>query len=258
MSERPKFRLVKIALWTLFLGFIAITVFGALPFQLAGLLLFGWARFLFRVLPQITLNWEIAFDAVVALSLALFGLHRILCWWSKHGGAGSASPWRFVWTLKISAMVLLLFATSIAAVGIVHQIAWLCRERNVIVMLGRGEETRDMSNLKQVVTAARLYADDHGERFPASLGELVPDYLTDYNLLFTRARGDDPPQPIVYCAGYNAGDRAQTILAASPRPFETSRGRHRIVAYLDTVVRIIPESEYQELRLQQRPTGRGQ
>jgi hypothetical protein len=261
MSERPKVRWVKVTLWTLLIAFVALAVLGIplgrLFVEFIGLLLLGWLLFLSRVLPQITLNWEIAFNAGVALGLALFGLHRILCWWRKRSDELAASPWRFAWTVKISAMVLLLFATSIAAVGIVHQIAWLCREPRVIVMIGWGEQSREMSDLKQVATACRLYADDHEGRFPAKVSDLIPDYLQDHRLFFTKGRGDDPPQLIIYHAGYRADDPAETLLVASPRPFESSRGRHRVVVFVDTSGRIVPEAEFQELMLRQWPPHRG-
>lgn len=258
MIPKPT-RILAIVLWTLLAVFVFLfitAVSGTLLFQFAGLLLFGWIKFLSRVLPQVTLNWEIAINAIVALGLALFGLHRILRWWQGREG-DPASVWRFAWTVKISAMVLLLFATSIAAVGIVHQIAWLCREPNLIVMRGMGVETREMSDLKQVATACRLYAEDHEGRFPPTLGELIPEILPDHRMLFTRARDGDPPQPIIYRVGFKADDPVDSLVVASPRPFESSRGRRRVVVFVDNSARIVTEAEFQELMLRQRPPDRG-
>lgn len=238
-------RILALLMIVLFVFFFIQAVLGTLPFQFVGLLLFGWVGFLGRALPQITFNWEIAFDAAVAMGLAVFGLHRILCWWAKQQGDETAK-WRLGWTLKITVMVLLLFATSIAAVGMVHQIAWLCREPNLIVMGGVGRQTRELSYAKQLGTAAKLYAMDHQDRFPQRLDELSPDYI-DYRMLFTPGSVGDPPQPFLYFTGYGTGDGPDTIILASPRPMESERGGRRVVIHADISGTIIPEAKYQEL-----------
>ena len=71
-------------------------------------------------------------------------------------------------------------------------------------------------------------------------------------VLFTRARADDPPQPIIYRAGYKADDPEDNLVVASPRPFESSRGRRRVVVFVNTSARIVTEAEFQELMLRQR------
>jgi hypothetical protein len=250
-----KWRVVKCVVRTvevvlgLFVLFVLFVFLGEIPFDFVGLLLFGWIAYLGRVLPQITFNWEIAFDAAVALALALFGLHRILAWWAKRG-ENARAKWRFGNTLKIGVMVLLLFATSISAVGMVHQIGWLCREPRLIYMSGFGRQTMELSQIKQVVLGLSLFASDHDGWFPKELDELVPDYLDTHRYFFTRAMDSDPPQRIIYYTGYGTGFRTpengNTIILASPRPFESLSGRKRAVAYLDTSAAIISETSYQE------------
>lgn len=228
----------------LFLDFLV------LPLQLAFLLLFGWIAYLGRVVPHMTVNPEIAIEAVMALALALYGLHRILCWWTKQRG-GEPTPWRFGWTLKITAMVLLLFATSISAVGIVHQIAWMFREGKVIEMMWGEKQAMEMSHLFQVGEGMRRYADDHGGQFPKQLEELIPDYLPNHKRLFTRAADDDPPQPILYFSGRRMQDGPRMMILASPRLFETARGGKRCVVYANASGGVISEEEYQmQLRKQ--------
>jgi prepilin-type processing-associated H-X9-DG protein len=39
-----------------------------------------------------------------------------------------------------------------------------------------------MSNMKQILLASRMYALDHDERYPDSLGALYPDYVTTYHV----------------------------------------------------------------------------
>ena len=82
-----------------------------LPFEFLGLLLFGWVSYLRNVLPRAVFNPEIALEALFALTLAVFGLHRVLRWWARNRN-DSTTNWRVNWTIKITMGILLLFATS--------------------------------------------------------------------------------------------------------------------------------------------------
>jgi hypothetical protein len=235
----------------LFILLFVLVFLGTIPFQLVGLLLFGWFTFLGRTIPQLTFNWEIALDATVALALALFGLHRILCWWVKQRGEDVAK-WRFGWTAKITVMVLLLFAASISAVGIVHQIAWLCREPNVIVMIGRGPQILELSNAQQLATAARLYSMEHDDRFPTQLDAVAPEIIQS-RMLYTRGYGGDAPQPFLYFPGYGTQDDPKIIIVASPRPMGLNEGGRRAVVHIDGSAEILKEADFQELIQKQHP-----
>lgn len=255
MSE-PRKRRERVfrALATVFLLLLAVFIYApfwnALSSQLGGWLLFGWIFYLGKVLPHMAFNVGFAIDAVVALALALFGLHRVLCWW--HGQVGrKETPWRLGWTAKITAMVLLLFGTAIAAVGIVHEVGWFFREKKLIEMRGMGKMTQELSSLKQIGAGVKLYSIDHGDRFPQELNELVPDYLPEHRYLFTRARDGEAPQPMLYFPGYTTNDDPKIIILASPRPFEGSSDRKRAVVHLDISAVIIKESEFQELMQKQ-------
>jgi hypothetical protein len=230
--------------------------FGMIPFELLGLLLFGWVAFLGRTIPQITFNWEIALDAAVALALALFGLHRIFCWWTKQRGEETAK-WRFGWTAKITVMVLLLFAASISAVGIVHQIAWLCREPHVIVMGGRSRQVLELIGAKQLVTASTLYAVDNKDRFPPQLDTLAPDYIPR-SMLYTRGFGGDTQELFLYFPGYGTQDDPQAIIIASPRPMGSTDGGRRAVVHVDGSASLIKEAQFQELIRKQHPAAAAQ
>ena len=83
------------------LGTLLLGVF-PLPFDFLGALSLGWVSYLMRVVPRIQFNAEIAFGSLIALSLATFGLHRIMRWWRI--AQGSAEKWRAGWTLKITAI----------------------------------------------------------------------------------------------------------------------------------------------------------
>lgn len=98
----------------------------------------GWAFFLGRVLPNVTVNWSsVGMTAGCLLGLA-FGMH-IFCVWlhreiarkkalQKLGPDEQLPPlpiWRFRTTLCILGIVILMFVAGIAAVGAVHQLIWL-------------------------------------------------------------------------------------------------------------------------------------
>jgi hypothetical protein len=249
---RKVLKWLAITLAGLFVLFILLITFGFIPFDFAGLLLFGWIAFLRRVLPQMTFNPEIALDAAVALALALFGLHRILCAWTRRDGEESAK-WRFGWTLKITVMMLLLFAASIAAVGMAHQIGWLSQGPKLIEMSGMGRQTKELFTLKQVAIALQVFATDHDGHFPEKLDELAPILATN-KWFFINARDGDPPQRIIYYTGYSTQDGETKIVLASPNSFG---GVKRAVAYCDGSAMILRESKYQEaIQKQRTSTGK--
>jgi hypothetical protein len=257
-AKRPRTvseRFVRIIAWT-FVVLVAVEVL-ALPvigllLQLGGLLLFGWFDYLVQVLPRVRFNTEIALDAVIALALAIFGLHQILRWWKKKQH-GDAAVWRFGWTTKITAMALLLFATSIAATGIAHQIGWLFRAESLVRDASRGTQIRELSNIKQVAVGLRLFADDHDGNLPRELNELVPDYLPDHSLFFSTAIPNEPPEQILYFPDNQATNPDEIIVVAGPQPTKSGK---RAVARRDASASTVSESEFQELMLKQRPANR--
>ena len=220
--------------------------FLVLPLEFILLLFFGWISYLQRVVPQVTFNAEIAFDAAVLLALAIFGLHCVLRWWRKQQ-PDSPGQWRVAWTLKITAMVLLLFATSIAATGLVHQTGWLLNEKYLVEDGSRSPLTRELSNLKQVALAIRMFAEDHDGKYPDNLDELFPNYLTWRMLLYTRPYHGEPPEPIIYYSGYNDHSPVDSIMLASPHPFGESSEARRVIVRVDSSGIVVKESEFQSL-----------
>ena len=217
----------------------------------------GWIPYLMRVIPQVTFNAEIAIDAAILLALATLGLHGILRWWATRQPEQPAK-WRFNWTVKISAMVLLLFATSVAATGIVHQTGWLFAEKHLVRNAAIGYQTRELSDMKQVGLAMRLYASDHNGKFPPSLNDLFPDYLQYKKMVYSYSHDDEPPEPMIYYSGYDDSDAsADVIVLSSPRPFPSSNGDRRVIVHGDSSGVIIPESEFQ-LLMKKQETARAQ
>jgi hypothetical protein len=115
-------------LWSLCAGLL--WVYEA-PFTL----LFGWAIYLWRVIPKVHPDpWSIATAAVCLAGVAI-GTHAFLRW--LHCAMGSpteeatSDPQRRGWPLKRSlqlvGLLVLMFVSGIAAMGMVHQTAWLAR-----------------------------------------------------------------------------------------------------------------------------------
>ncbi len=214
-------------------------------------LLFGWLNYLKNTLPQVRFNPEIALHAALAFVLSIYGLHRILGWWTKRQQL--STPWRLDWTLKIAIMALLLFAVSISATGIIHQIGWLVRTKPLIENRSGSKSTRALSNVKQVDLALRLYRDDHKGKNPKSLDDLVPDYLDSNRLLFSGAfEADEPPQRMLYFASSvdETSYTSEFIILASP-PLSGKRA----ILDSDGYGEIVTESKFQTQIQRQQAAG---
>lgn len=94
------------------------------------MLLFGWAGFLRRVIPQVTVRWDGIGMMVVALFAAVLTAHYFLRWlWRGMHRAepNTASAWRPRWTMTLAGFFLLMFAAGTAMIGAVHQAVWLAQ-----------------------------------------------------------------------------------------------------------------------------------
>ena len=89
-------------------------------------LVFGWISFLRRVLPSMT--WDPASVSVGAVALVLFTivLHGVGKRALRAFPKTRAVKWRVKWTACLTALVITMFSAGTAAVGMTHQIAWLC------------------------------------------------------------------------------------------------------------------------------------
>jgi hypothetical protein len=92
----------------------------------------------------------------------------------------------------------------------------------------RGNQTRALSDIKQVGTACKIYAADHDGRFPPKLEDLIPDYLPDAGLL--ACTYPDPKNPVAFeYFGGSEKDDPKKILIASP----AIEGKGRVFLYVD-------------------------
>jgi len=98
-----------------------------LPVQLAT----GWARFLFRVLPEVSVRPAAVLEAVLVLAALGGGLHLFLRWlWPQlRPQEQRPQPWPARWSVSILSLLVLLFLATMATVGIGHQVGWLASSR---------------------------------------------------------------------------------------------------------------------------------
>jgi len=135
----------------------------------------GWAQYLVRVVPRLTINWGGVATAVICLALLTGGLHLFLRWYYQQtrqpadaeGGDQAPRPWRFQWTLALVGVVMLMFVAGTAAVGLTHQTIWLM---TAPVKLTQGGDAvariSATNNLRQIGLAMHIHHDAH-QRFPA-------------------------------------------------------------------------------------------
>jgi len=110
---RPKKAKAKRGCFVMSLGvgifFILFSILSGVSFYLevAWYLLVGWILFLIANIKTLELNLEMALCGVGALLIATYGLHHLLTW------VRGEKPWRRSWTLSITALMLMLFGSSI-------------------------------------------------------------------------------------------------------------------------------------------------
>jgi prepilin-type processing-associated H-X9-DG protein len=143
-------------------------------------LLFGWTAFLWRVLPDVRIQWEgVAIFAGASLALIVV-LHSFLSWLT----AAIASPevdrkprWPCKWTFALTAGILAIFVAGISVVGVTHQSYWLATSNEPLYGqdLPKWRRGYSINNLKQ--TALSVYNTVDSERaFPSQWRSNVPNH----------------------------------------------------------------------------------
>ena len=122
------------------------------------ILVTGWAPFLARVLPRVTINGPTVAVGAAAFVLFTAGVHWL--------GRTANRTWRPRWSLTAVAAVVVLFAAGICLIGVVHQTGWLLSANEpVLVEVERfkGSDRGTSTNmLKQTVLGFHNFNDSYG------------------------------------------------------------------------------------------------
>ena len=126
--------LVLVAIFGAWLGLTVLTTAGLMfgqfwvleiPFQLA----FGWGPYFERVWRDVRPDAVSVAAGVVCFVGAAVGLHVFLRWLAATG----ERPWPVKRTLRLLVLVVLLFASGVAVVGVIQQTGWLIRSPEPLV-----------------------------------------------------------------------------------------------------------------------------
>ncbi len=189
----------------LLLGMAIIGNF-VMPLQFFWTLLTGWVNYPFKVLPEVTINWEMWVCGIAALLLSLLIGHRFLAWLAAcHPRL--PSPWRFRTTFALTSFLLLLFGASIAMTGIVHQAVWLLRSDMIVHDKPSAWTWRfvNHNNLRTLKLALDARAADSDGKYPANLADIVAHgdiSADDWSVLrMWRPTRDAVGEPWLYLGG---------------------------------------------------------
>jgi hypothetical protein len=158
--------------------------------------LFGWTSYLYRVVPQVKFNWAGVGSGAISLAGLVF-LGQFMGTWLWRNLAVTAgivpARWKWSWTLGGAAIVVLLFASGIAAVGMTHQTAWLARSDRPLF----GYKTRESANrvkcaseMKTLGQAMLHYASEHQGSMPDTLESMVSEDLPPENFVCPSGSSD--------------------------------------------------------------------
>jgi hypothetical protein len=138
------------------------------PIEAAFFLLVGWALFLGRVLPDLSVSWQGVATACVSLLLFVVGLQWFAMRVSTaHRSGEVASPdrdWKWRWTLMGTAAVMLSFAAGIAVVGATHQLVWMATADKPLAQSswsGFRWNIESRTDLRQIGIALQGYHEEH-------------------------------------------------------------------------------------------------
>ena len=151
------------------LGVFAVLCCGPGP-EPMGTLAFGWLIFPFSTVPKMTVE-PVALAVGCGSFMLLIAITHGLAGWLYTHAHREQTPrpvWRLRWTLAIAPIVVLLFATSICLIVVVHQIVWLAttNERIYTYHHRRGwQRWQSEFNLTDQYRAATMYEQEH-HKFP--------------------------------------------------------------------------------------------
>lgn len=152
----------------LLLAFIGLQA----PIEALFFMVTGWAFFLGRVAPDLSVSWPGVATAIAALAVFVVGLHLFAKWWvaAVRGSAEEhRSEWQWRWTVMATAAVVLSFVAGISVVGATHQLVWMATSEQPLAENSWKHlywRIQSKENLKTIGLALHSYHDEH-QRFPA-------------------------------------------------------------------------------------------
>ena len=177
----------------LFLAWAALSSLSVAAPRIAFSLIVGWLGFLARVIPAMQVNWSGIGMAVGCSVLIVVGLHSLAVWIFAHVTRtvkqASASSWRWSWSLSLYLGLWLVFMAIMGAVGVVHQVGWLVRSKEPLMVqtTWRGIERIDLPRFAmELQTAAVIHgwkADSLRKDFAAISTYTRRPVLEDYHMV---------------------------------------------------------------------------
>jgi prepilin-type N-terminal cleavage/methylation domain-containing protein len=127
MKRIAGFTIVELIVVLAIISALLICLGFTIPLEFIFYALFGWAVFLWKTIPQASVEpaaIAVGAGALAAMIVLLHSfsrrMHRRL-----HGEQSSYRPWRFRWSLSIVFLVISLFSAGICALVLIHETGWL-------------------------------------------------------------------------------------------------------------------------------------
>jgi hypothetical protein len=157
----------SVALIAAILIFLASCAGLAFPLQAIFYVGLGWALFLARVIPQLTINWPGVATAVGCLAGVVVGAHLFLQWLyaslpTQPDDSAPTRKWPLRRTCGVTVGVVVMFAAGICVVGMAHQFAWLMTSKEPLLessfqdVIGR---VKSINQLKNIGVGVHAYHD---------------------------------------------------------------------------------------------------
>ena len=220
-------RAVKYVFVACLLALVLAVITGiSVPLEFVFQLLVGWFLFLMKNTSSIKLNGEMILCGCGALALAVWGGHRLLVW------VRNGRIWKWSWTLSFTAMMLMLFVSSVAMTGVIHQAAWMSSEP-LTKSNRRARMVHNTSNAKQLFMVLVEYDQDYN-KLPESLEMLENEqYITGLgNFKFRPDHGRSAEEWIYLGSGHRLVDDTEGVNPSSALLISPSPNRDRWIILL--------------------------